>query len=107
MDSAITTLTPLPEPVAGAEAGNPASDSADSAVNKEMFLQLLVAQIRHQNPMNPADGTEFLTQLAEFTSLEQMLGIREELEAIRAAIEAQGEDAEAEVSPANNEILEP
>jgi flagellar basal-body rod modification protein FlgD len=100
MDSAITTLTPASEPVAGAEAGNPARDSVDSAINKEMFLQLLVAQIRHQNPMDPSTGTEFLTQLAQFTSLEQMIGIRQELEAIRAAIEAQDEDAEAEASPA-------
>ena len=107
MDPAITALMPASEPVAGAEAGNPARDSADSAVNKEVFLQLRVAQIRHQNPMDPADGVEFLTHLAQFTSLEQMIGIREELEAIRAAIEAQGEDAEAEASPARNEIFEP
>lgn len=100
MDSAITTLTPASEPVAGAEAGNPARDSVDLAISKEMFLQLLVAQIRHQNPMDPITGTEFLTQLAQFTSLEQMIGIRQELEAILAAIEAQGEDAEAEASPA-------
>ena len=45
-------------------------------VNKETFLQLLVAQIKNQNPLNPADGVQFLTQLAQFSELEQMMGIR-------------------------------
>jgi flagellar basal-body rod modification protein FlgD len=52
------------------------------------FLQLLVAQIRHQNPLNPADGVEFLTQLAQFTELEQIMAIRGELEALREQMAA-------------------
>ena len=62
--------------------------SAGAEVNKEMFLQLLVAQIRNQNPLNPSDGVEFLSQLAQFTSLEQMAGIRDEVAALRAVVEA-------------------
>ncbi len=58
----------------------------ETTVSKEMFLQLLVTQIRHQNPMNPRDGAEFLAQLAQFTSLEQMMAMRKELEIIRQAI---------------------
>ena len=57
-----------------------------SLSNKDAFLQLLVAQIKNQNPMNPSDGVEFLTQLTQFSSLEQMMGMREELETIREAI---------------------
>ena len=68
-----------------------ASDSAteqknlatDPLTQKEVFLRLLVAQIKNQNPMNPADGIEFLAQLAQFSQLEQMLAIRTELETIR------------------------
>jgi flagellar basal-body rod modification protein FlgD len=52
-------------------------------VNKEAFLQLLVAQIKNQNPLNPADGAQFLSQLAQFSELEQMLGIRSEIAALR------------------------
>ena len=37
-----------------------------------MFLNLLVAQLRYQDPMNPADSGEFLAQSAQFTSLEKM-----------------------------------
>jgi flagellar basal-body rod modification protein FlgD len=54
-----------------------------TTVNKETFLQLLVAQIRNQNPLNPADGVQFLTQLAQFSELEQMMGIRTEIAGLR------------------------
>ena len=47
-----------------------------------MFLQLLVAQIKNQNPLNPADGTQFLTQLAQFSQLEQTIAIRQDLECL-------------------------
>lgn len=58
--------------------------NGNSAVNKETFLQLLVAQIKNQNPLNPADGVQFLTQLAQFSELEQMMGIRDEIAGLRA-----------------------
>jgi flagellar basal-body rod modification protein FlgD len=48
-------------------------------VGKDAFLQLLVAQIKNQNPLNPADGVEFLSQLAQFSQLEQLINIRTEL----------------------------
>lgn len=53
---------------------------------KEVFLKLLVAQIKNQNPLNPADGVEFLTQLSQFTELEQIMAMRKELETIRTAL---------------------
>ena len=43
-----------------------------------MFLQLLVAQISHQDPLKPQDGVEFISQLAQFSNLEQIMGIRRE-----------------------------
>jgi len=60
---------------------------AKNVGTKENFLQLLVAQIKHQNPLNPQDGTQFLSQLSQFTEMEQMLGMREDLAAIRASLE--------------------
>lgn len=45
-------------------------------INKEMgkqdFLQLLVTKLTHQDPMNPAEDTDFVAQLAQFSSLEQL-----------------------------------
>jgi flagellar basal-body rod modification protein FlgD len=62
--------------------------AGNSVATKENFLELLVAQIKHQNPLEPADGTQFLSQLSQFTEMEQMLGMRDDLKAIRASLEA-------------------
>lgn len=62
--------------------------AANGTATKENFLQLLVAQIKHQNPLNPQDGTQFLSQLSQFTEMEQMLGMREDLKAIRVSLTA-------------------
>lgn len=49
--------------------------SIDKLANEQTFLQLLVTQLQNQDPMNPADGTQFVTQLAQFSSLEQLMSI--------------------------------
>jgi len=41
-----------------------------------MFLQLLVAQLQNQDPLNPTDSTQFVSQLAQFSELEQVMAIR-------------------------------
>lgn len=63
--------------------------AGNSTATKENFLQLLVAQIKNQNPLNPADGTQFLSQLSQFTEMEQMLGMRQDIAAIRTALTAE------------------
>jgi len=62
------------------------SQETDRLANKEVFMQLLVAQLKNQNPLSPADGVEFISQLAQFTQLEQSLGMRQELQTIRETI---------------------
>jgi flagellar basal-body rod modification protein FlgD len=58
-----------------------------SQVTKNMFLQLLVAQIKNQDPLSPADGTQFLTQLAQFQQLEQSLNMGTDLSAVRSDLD--------------------
>jgi flagellar basal-body rod modification protein FlgD len=58
----------------------------EQTANKETFLKLLVAQIRNQDPLNPADGTQFLTQLAQFSQLEQLINIRGGIDALTSLI---------------------
>jgi flagellar basal-body rod modification protein FlgD len=52
-----------------------------------MFLQLLVAQIKNQDPLNPSDGVQFLTQLAQFQQLEQSMNSGQDLAAIRTDLD--------------------
>ena len=65
----------------------PAAAGGDSLANKEVFLQLLVSQIKNQNPLSPMDGVEFLGQLSQFTQVEQTLGMRQDLAKILTAVE--------------------
>ncbi|WP_205752863.1 flagellar hook assembly protein FlgD [Cryptosporangium phraense] len=49
--------------------------SAD--LDKDAFLKLLVAQLKYQDPMNPAQGTEFVAQTAQFTTVEKLTDLAE------------------------------
>jgi flagellar basal-body rod modification protein FlgD len=79
--------------LAGAGQTDPQSASkaaANASPSKEMFLKLLVEQIRNQDPLNPADSVQFVSQLAQFSELEQVISIRELLEgAAQPAAETQ------------------
>jgi flagellar basal-body rod modification protein FlgD len=59
---------------------NPTSSSPTGLANETTFLQLLVAQIKNQDPTQPTDGTQFLSQLAQFSQLEQLIGIKQDLD---------------------------
>ena len=48
-------------------------------MGKNDFLNLLVTQLQHQDPLNPAESTEFTAQLAQFSSLEQLSNINDNL----------------------------
>ena len=51
-----------------------------AAPSEEVFLQLLVAQMQNQDPLNPADSTAFVSELAQFSQLEQVIAIRADIE---------------------------
>lgn len=58
--------------------------AADAAImGKDDFLNLLVAQLQHQDPLSPLDSTDFTAQLAQFTSLEQLNNINAGLERLQ------------------------
>ncbi len=48
------------------------SEKGKNTLDKHDFLQLLVTQLRLQNPLNPLSDQEFSTQLAQYSSLEEM-----------------------------------
>ena len=48
---------------------------SNSFVNKEDFLRLFVAQLQNQSPMDPMEGHEFMAQLAQFSTVEQLTNL--------------------------------
>lgn len=59
------------DPVSSA-ASAAAVQRPNGGLGKDAFLKLLVAQLKYQDPMKPADSTQFLSQTAQFNSLERL-----------------------------------
>jgi flagellar hook assembly protein FlgD len=58
-----------------------------STLDQEAFLTLLVAQMQNQDPLNPMDGTEYTSQLAQFSALEQQITTNATLSEISAKLD--------------------
>jgi flagellar basal-body rod modification protein FlgD len=71
-----TTSNPLPD----ATARTPVQ-----TLGQEDFLNLLVAQMSQQDPMNPQKDTEFIAQMAQFSALEQSKSMQQDMAALRAS----------------------
>jgi len=64
-------------PVATDTNGNPRQTGSLQTLGKDDFLQLLVCKLQHQDPLNPMEDSDFIAQLAQFSTLEQMHNISE------------------------------
>jgi flagellar basal-body rod modification protein FlgD len=60
-----------------------AATAASKTMGKDAFLKLLITQLQHQDPLNPADSTEFTSQLAQFSSLEQLSNVNDNLNTLK------------------------
>lgn len=67
---------------AGTDGGTTGAAGSQMA-DKDTFLQLLVAQLKYQDPTNPADTTQFLSQTAQFSALETMQRVADETAQLR------------------------
>lgn len=60
------------------------SAQGNSSLGKDAFLKLLVAQMSHQDPLKPMDSTAMISQLAQFSSLEQAVAQNQKLDILSA-----------------------
>jgi len=63
--------------------GETAGSAVTQTLGKNAFLQLLVQEMKNQDPLKPADNTEFIGQLAQFSSLEQMQNMNEGISSLK------------------------
>ena len=65
--------------------GATASRELSDTLGKDDFLKLLVTQLKYQDPLSPMDNGEFVAQLAQFSSLEQMQNLNDNFEQMMSA----------------------
>ena len=71
---------------AAKKAADTASKTGNDSLGKDAFLQLLVTQMQHQNPLDPQDNGEFVAQLAQFSSLEGITSLNDSVSAITSSL---------------------
>jgi flagellar basal-body rod modification protein FlgD len=65
-------LTPIKSTSTPGASTKAATGGADSSLGKDAFLKLLTTQLQHQDPLNPMEDSEFMGQMAQFSTLEQV-----------------------------------
>ena len=59
--------------------GSVAQSTENTTLDRDAFLKLLITEMKSQDPMNPMDDKEFIAQLAQFSSLEQMQSMNQSM----------------------------
>jgi len=68
----VSTITPATATTTPATTtGSSTSSTSSASAQENMFLKLMVAELQDQDPLNPANTSNYLSELAQFTSLEQ------------------------------------
>jgi flagellar basal-body rod modification protein FlgD len=73
----------IQQPSAAGGAGDAAKTAAKKDVSQDDFLKLLIAQLQHQDPLNPIESQEFTVQLATFNMLDQMIKMNGNLQTMQ------------------------
>jgi len=78
----VETLMAIQSINGAAAAAQTAPAKAGGQVSRDDFMKLLIAQLQNQDPLSPMDNQEFAVQLAQFNSLEQLIGLNEKLDSL-------------------------
>lgn len=75
-------MTDISGVTSGSSTSGSSITSGRNELGKDEFLTLMVEQLKNQDPMDPVDSNEFTAQLAQFSSLEQLININSSLESM-------------------------
>jgi flagellar basal-body rod modification protein FlgD len=67
-----------------------AASSGGVSADEGTFLTLLVSQLKNQDPLSPTDSTQFVSELAQFSQLEQMININQNVSTITNTVSGAG-----------------
>ncbi len=99
----IPSLASTPYNTPSSSSSNTASPGGlNPSANEQAFLQLLVAQLKNQDPTQPQDGTQFVAELAQFTSVDEQLAMRQDLDQINSLLAAGAASQAGKGSGASN-----
>lgn len=73
-------VAPVNNTTAAAASDLSAALGPNKAMGRDAFLKLLVAQLKNQDPLKPQDNSAFVAELAQFSSLEQSMGVNDRLD---------------------------
>jgi flagellar basal-body rod modification protein FlgD len=65
---------------------NPGGTSGNSVMGKDQFLKILITQLQNQDPMQPMQDKEFIAQMAQFSSVEQLMNISTQLTSLNQSL---------------------
>lgn len=69
------------------------STNNNTGSERDLFMTLLVTQLKNQDPLQPQDGQAFVAQLAQFNSLDQLVGIRQSIEQLTLQMQQSQQDS--------------
>ena len=79
----ISTVNPNPSPQA---VQSSSTDANTASIDYNAFLRLLIAQMKNQDPTKPMDSSQFMSQLASFSNVEQGIKMNQKLDSLMTSL---------------------
>jgi flagellar basal-body rod modification protein FlgD len=87
-----------------ASSTNSAGAAAGTGAGENEFLSLLVTQLKNQDPLNPTDSSQFMSELAQFSQLQEVIGIHQDADALASAVRSAQDAAAAQSQAATGRV---
>jgi flagellar basal-body rod modification protein FlgD len=81
-----TAINPVTSTSAAATTNTATAATTDPLASESTFLTLLVSQLQNQDPLDPVDSNQFVSQLTEYSQLEQLIGIHTDTTSLSQAV---------------------